>query len=386
MKYVQPVGAAENAPYVGRSLASGGSAGSRVPAAAIEAPQREIVNAVSAAGLDPASGDLTQLGQAARLLARQAVDRMSIAGIAAAVDTQYMPGATLPGGAFARASTATWYDAKGALQTAANDVARFTADPVTGANRGLLIEGARTNALLNSAAPATQTVALAAGSYCLWIDGTGSATASGSAAGVATAGAPFAFTLAAPGSVTVTIAGAPTRVQLENGLYPTSFIPTTSAAVTRAADLYSESAASWLNGAEGTFYVSFHSAAGVTNARVFSLSDGTLTNALDVNRISAGAVFVTATIASVALVSTNTGAVPPAGVNRFVLTYTATAIAATLNGVQILNGPGAGSLAALTTFKFGRANNNNQSDAGMLRRAYFPRAVSADVAKRMTMP
>ncbi len=52
---------------------------------------------------------------------------------------------------FSRASSGTYFDAAGAMQTAASGVARFDHDPVTGAAKGLLIEEARTNSIRNSA-------------------------------------------------------------------------------------------------------------------------------------------------------------------------------------------------------------------------------------------
>jgi len=57
---------------------------------------------------------------------------------------------TGPAITFTRASGATFFDADGVLQTAANDAPRFDHDPVTGSSRGLLIEEARTNSLRNS--------------------------------------------------------------------------------------------------------------------------------------------------------------------------------------------------------------------------------------------
>lgn len=51
---------------------------------------------------------------------------------------------------FTRASTGTYFDAAGVMQTAAVDAPRFDHDPVTLAPKGLLIEGARTNLLLHS--------------------------------------------------------------------------------------------------------------------------------------------------------------------------------------------------------------------------------------------
>jgi len=51
---------------------------------------------------------------------------------------------------FTRASTATYFDATGTMQTAASGVPRFDYDPVAHTTRGLLIEEARTNQALNS--------------------------------------------------------------------------------------------------------------------------------------------------------------------------------------------------------------------------------------------
>jgi hypothetical protein len=59
---------------------------------------------------------------------------------------------TGPAITFTRASNATFFDANGALQTAANDTPRFDHDPATGASRGLLIEESRTNSIRNSQA------------------------------------------------------------------------------------------------------------------------------------------------------------------------------------------------------------------------------------------
>jgi len=55
---------------------------------------------------------------------------------------------------FTRASNATFFDANGTLQTAANDTPRFDHDPATAGNpsRGLLIEEARTNSIRNAQA------------------------------------------------------------------------------------------------------------------------------------------------------------------------------------------------------------------------------------------
>jgi hypothetical protein len=61
---------------------------------------------------------------------------------------------TGPAITFTRASNATFFDANGTLQTAANDTPRFDHDPASAGNpsRGLLIEESRTNSIRNSQA------------------------------------------------------------------------------------------------------------------------------------------------------------------------------------------------------------------------------------------
>lgn len=107
---------------------------------------------------------------------------------------------------------------------------------------GLLVEESRTNQLLNSTVPATQTTAsLGTGTYTLWVNGAGSALASGgtatiTGAGSATNGAPNTFTITVAGTVVVTVTGALNFFQLEAGSTGTSGIVTAGATATRAAD------------------------------------------------------------------------------------------------------------------------------------------------------
>lgn len=63
MKYVPPIGGAANDSYIDGNPA-GGIEGSPVPAAAIEDPQREIVQVINDAGLTPTDADLGQLSEA----------------------------------------------------------------------------------------------------------------------------------------------------------------------------------------------------------------------------------------------------------------------------------------------------------------------------------
>lgn len=161
---------------------------------------------------------------------------------------------------FSRASSATYFDASGTLQTASTNVPRFTYDPTTLQPLGLLIEESRTNYLLNSAAPATQTVSLGTGTYILWVVGSGSCTAAagtavGTGFGTANSSTAVIFTLTTAGTVVFTVSGSLTRFQCENGAFATSFISTTVSAATRAADDAFTDALEWYRASEGTFVV-----------------------------------------------------------------------------------------------------------------------------------
>ena len=116
------------------------------------------------------------------------------------------------------------------------------ATPRTTPGLGLLIEGTRTNSLLNSTAPATQTTgSLANGTYTLWVNGTGSAaltngTATG-CAGTATTGNPVTFTTTGTaGTCVVTVTGTLRAFQLELGAAGSSLIVTVAAAAARNVD------------------------------------------------------------------------------------------------------------------------------------------------------
>lgn len=156
---------------------------------------------------------------------------------------------------FARSGTATYVDANGVLQTAADGVARVGHHRWNGSawvNKGLLLEtAARTNDLLNSGTLSTQNVTVTADRYVLHFTGSGSITLSGTSTAGPLNGTgsgeanrvELAFTPSA-GTLTLTVAGTVTNAQLEKTTgQRSSYIPTTSAAVTRAAETLTIAAA-----------------------------------------------------------------------------------------------------------------------------------------------
>lgn len=145
---------------------------------------------------------------------------------------------------FTRGSTATFIGSNGLIQSAAANAPRFDHDPITGVCRGLLIEEQRTNAVLNSDAPVTQGVTVTAAAHTLSFYGTGTVVLSGthSATVVGTGAYPARTTLTftpSAGTLTLTVTGTVEFAQLEVGQFPTSYIPTTTAALTRSEDVCS---------------------------------------------------------------------------------------------------------------------------------------------------
>jgi hypothetical protein len=287
---------------------------------------------------------------------------------------------------FTRSTTATYFNAAGVLTTAAIDEPRIDHDPTTREVLGLLIEEARTNLLLNSDALSTQSVTVTAEDHALSFYGTGTVTLSGvSTAGplVGTGASDRVSLLFTPtaGSLTLTVSGSVTLAQLEAGPYETSYIPTTSAAVTRAADTCSTSDLTpWFNAEAGTLFVEYMVPWSVP------VSDGHTRRIVDINGgddyESHMAAYVSDTgvrgsfsyAGSVEQSSfTNLGAMTPGVVQRQAYAFAPDDIAAIASGGTLATDTSAELSAALTTLRIGPAYHPN----GYIRKVkFYPRRLS----------
>lgn len=177
---------------------------------------------------------------------------------------------------FSRASTATYFNSAGVITLAAVNEPRFDYMPRTLLERGLLLEGTRTNELLNSlidgTSLSTQSVAVTAQAYTISFYGTGQIVLSGAASATVTGTGAFptrttyTFTPSA-GSLTVTVTGTVQYAQLEAGDFASSFIPTAGAAATRAADsaaMTGTNFSSWYTPTSGTIVLSAETMFGTT--------------------------------------------------------------------------------------------------------------------------
>ena len=181
----------------------------------------------------------------------------------ASLDLDFMtPGALNPALTFTRASTGTYFDNTGTMQTASANAPRWDYDPTTLALRGMLIEEARTNLFLNSATLVTQNVTITAQVYTLSFYGTGTITYSGVASGPLIGAGAFpqrasvSFTPTA-GTLTCTVTGSVLNAQIEAGAMASSWIPTVGAAATRSADLCSMPVGAWFSASASSLAVDY---------------------------------------------------------------------------------------------------------------------------------
>ena len=142
--------------------------------------------------------------------------------------------------------------------------------------------------------------------------------------------------------------------QLEAGAYPTSYIPTTSASVTRNADVISKTGISSLIGqTEGTMFVDFiYDYSETASSEAISISDGTTANRIFLGNVLSNTFSVAVTTSSVLQFTSATSYSLVVGQRyKVAIAYKANDFAFYVNGVQISSGT-SGSVPATSRLAF----------------------------------
>jgi hypothetical protein len=187
----------------------------------------------------------------------------------------------------------------------------------------------------------------------------------------------FSYTNGNPIDITLRIA-AP---QLEQGAFATSYIPTTSAAVTRAVDsALVTPISSFYNASEGTLFAEYRTGAGTPVAAAMVIDDGT-----NDNRVG---LFLGASQIAIAATYTTVGGISAVANTIFksVLGYRANDHAASVNGAAVATNTAIGVPSGLTTLGIGaEAGGTYAQPCGHIRKiAYFPKRLSNALLQSLT--
>lgn len=284
-----------------------------------------------------------------------------------------------------RAGGQTYFDALGVMRTAAAATVQCDHDPLTGQRLGPYFGPARTNILLNSEAPATQSVIVTAQAYALSFYGTGSVSLSGAhtATLVGSGAFPVRSTLTftpTAGTLTLTVSGTVQKFQLEAGSEASPYILTTGAAATRPVShmrIVGNKFTNMHHPGSGTVVVDAQ--ANSTASCYVSISDGTNTERIVVATGAGSGGNVTAVVVTGSVrqaePQVNTAA---AARHRIGMSYTKDAVYLSVDGSAPATDTSASIPTAVTMFIVGAYSNLGGSLGGNVRYvALYPSAINA---------
>ena len=257
-----------------------------------------------------------------------------------------------------RATSATRVNASGVIETVGANVPRL--DYSNGTCPSILVEPQRTNVLLNSETLATQSVTVTAQAYTLSFYGNGTVALSGthtaSVVGLGTTRKTYTFTPTA-GTLTLTITGACTKGQLEAGSYATSYIPTTSASVTRNADVISKIGISSLIGqTEGTIFFDLKTIANNDFKRL-SINDASFVNSIFFDFDNTNALYAKVFNGGSAVVTLLASSVNISNRNKIAFAYKNNDFSFYVNGIQVGSQSSGSVPSGLVNFDFSLAGS-----------------------------
>jgi hypothetical protein len=173
--------------------------------------------------------------------------------------------------------------------------------------------------------------------------------------------------------------------QLEQGAFATSVIPTTTTALTRAADVASVNTLSpWFNAAEGTLYVESVLAGNAISKQGAQFDDGTESNSVQIRWASGSQAQ-----AAVAVGGVTQASIAPSGystvgtIYKRAFAFAANDFEQAINGISVGTDT-SGSIPAVTTLRFSSATGGNLLCGYIRRTTYYPRKLSSAELQAIT--
>lgn len=211
-----------------------------------------------------------------------------------------------------------------------------------GVPRGLSLEGARSNFLVNSATLVTQNLAVNAQAYTLSFYGTGTVALSGTSTAGPLVGTgandrvSLTFTPSA-GTLTITPSGSVSNAQLEAGTFASSYIATAGTSLTRGADFDAHNDASnsrpFTGFVQGKGAVIWEGDSKLITSGIVAIGDGTLNNRIELAR-NGNAYTAYGALGGVVQASINSVNIAEDTLARALMVWEANRFEFWLNGVQ----------------------------------------------------
>jgi hypothetical protein len=176
--------------------------------------------------------------------------------------------------------------------------------------------------------------------------------------------------------------------QLEAGAFATSYIPTTTAAATRAADVAVMQGANfgnWFSQPEGTFYVEWNTSAAGTNRYLIDAQQVAGSgNRIDININTSNVVNPRTVVGGSAVASLSGGTYSASSNGKIAFAYKSADYASSFNGASAVIATTAGALPTPDILYIGSLTGAAPINGYIRRLTYFPRRLSASELQGVT--
>ena len=294
--------------------------------------------------------------------------------------------------ALTRASDGTRTDPTGAIEVIGPNLHRLDHDPVSLARQGLVLEVGRSNLIVQSDAPADQTITVAGVNHVLSFYGTGTVTLSGAYSATVTGTGAYPTRTELPflpvaGDLTLTITGQVQYAQLEAGDTASSYIPTGAGTATRAEDIATVPLGSWFDAAQGTLVFSGWLNGAAANDRIVEIDSGASTTRFSIlwNTSLGKPQFQVWEAGAVQAAVAPTGVAVSLGTPfRVAICYAANDFAVSLNGSDVVKDSSGLVPTGLTTLRLGRSVGGAQGLMLAESVVYYPARLSDAEVKALS--